>query len=71
VTADPLGELLRWETAGGAWRTLGSRDGEVTIALLRCDGGEQVGRIVSADPELAVYVGCRPSSDAGGADREA
>lgn len=47
---DPLGGLLRWETAGGAWRTLGWRDGEVTVALLRCDGDEEVGPIVSTDP---------------------
>jgi hypothetical protein len=29
---------------------MGSRDGEVTVALLRCDGDEEVGPIVSADP---------------------
>lgn len=60
---DPLGDLLRWEEAGGSWRVLTRGGGDVTVSLCRCDGGEEVDRIVSADPELAVYVTARPSSE--------
>jgi hypothetical protein len=61
--SDPLDDLLRWEQAGGSWRLL-DRGGEgVTVSLCRCDGGEEVDRIVSTDSELAVYVTARPSSE--------
>ena len=61
---DPLGDLFRWEEAGGSWRVLDrDHDGTVTVSLRRCDGGEEVDRIVSADRELAVYVSARPSSE--------
>jgi hypothetical protein len=61
--ADPLGELLRWEESGGTWSSVTGRDGAVTVSLCRCDGGEEVDRITSADRELAVYVAVRPSSE--------
>ena len=61
--SDPLGDLLRWENAGGSWRLLSHRDGEVCVSLCRCDGGEEVERIVSSDPELAIYVSARSSSE--------
>jgi hypothetical protein len=32
---------------------------EVTIALLRCDGGEEVDRFTSADPALLRFVESR------------
>lgn len=37
------------------------RDGgsEVTIALLRCDGGEEVDRFTSTDPVLLRFVAAR------------
>ena len=36
--------LRRWEEFGGTWRVddTGEATGEMVIALLRCDGGEQV-----------------------------
>jgi hypothetical protein len=56
VQTSDLETLLRWETAGGTWR-LGTRRGDtLTIALCRCDGGEEVDRLVSADPSLRAYV---------------
>jgi len=60
---DPLGELLRWETAGGSWHTEEGPAGQVTVVLCRCDGGEEVDRLVSDDPELCFYVHVRPSSE--------
>ncbi|CAM4067523.1 MULTISPECIES: hypothetical protein [Tsukamurella] len=52
----PLEELRRWEDSGGTWRVLRRGDDAVTVALLRCDGGEIVDRLESADPALRVYV---------------
>jgi hypothetical protein len=34
----------------------------VTVALFRCDGGEEVERFTSADPELLRFIGDRLSS---------
>ena len=51
-----LARLLRWEDAGGTWQLAGRRTDEVTVALCRCDGGEEVDRLVSADPDLIRYV---------------
>ena len=41
---DASAVLRRWEQFGGSWRVLddGEHSGEMVIALLRCDGGEQV-----------------------------
>src|SRR5690349_18195566 len=47
TTGEPSGstvpELLvalrRWQDAGGVWRVVDRRDGAVTVALCRCDGG--------------------------------
>jgi hypothetical protein len=54
-----LDVLLRWETAGGTWR-LDDRRGDpattVTVTLCRCDGGEELERIVSDAPDLIAYV---------------
>jgi hypothetical protein len=37
----------------------------VTVALLRCDGGEEVDRFTSDDPRLLDYIGERFSSTEG------
>ena len=53
---DDLAQLLRWEQFGAVWEVV-RRDREtVTVSLCRCDGGEEVARIVSDDPELVAYV---------------
>lgn len=41
--ADPTGALRRWEASGAVWRVVQRSGGEVAVALLTCDGGEQVG----------------------------
>ncbi|MGW0658585.1 hypothetical protein [Streptodolium elevatio] len=48
--------LRRWEDAGGVWRVAARRGGSVTVALCRCDGGEEAERLTSADPDLVAYV---------------
>ncbi len=61
MTASPLGleRLRRWEDAGGHWRVLVRGTGRVVVALERCDGGEEVDRFESAEPELLDYLAGR------------
>jgi len=47
-----LARLLRWEDAGGTWQVVGLGAGRASVALCRCDGGEEVERLTSSDPEL-------------------
>jgi hypothetical protein len=61
--ADDLEVLRRWEAGGATWRVLARLPGQLDIALLTCDAGEQVGRLVSSDPALQAYVGERSRSD--------
>jgi hypothetical protein len=63
--ADPdvVATLRRWEEAGGVWRVLARRPGTLTIALCRCDGGEEVDRLTSDSPDLIAYVGQRAGSE--------
>ncbi len=59
----PVEVLRRWEGAGAVWRLLSRRGDLVEIALLTCSAGEEVGRLVSADPDLLAFVGTRTSND--------
>jgi hypothetical protein len=62
---DPVEALRRWETFGAVWEVVQVDDEQVTVSLRRCDGGEEMGRIVSGDPRLRAYVGTpRPSEGA-------
>jgi hypothetical protein len=61
--AGPVAALQRWAELGAVWRVVGQgRDG-VTVALCRCDGGEEVERLTSADPALLTYLAGRSSSE--------
>ena len=44
------------------WHVLARRADTVTVALLRCDGGEEVERFTSDDPRLLEFIGERRSS---------
>ncbi len=59
----PLERLTRWERFGGSWRVLARDDSGLTISLRRCDGGEEVERIVSADSALVAFVGNRLTNE--------
>lgn len=63
ASAGALDRLLRWEQFGGSWRVLGRDAAGMTLSLRRCDGGEEVERLVSAEPALLAYVADRVSSD--------
>ena len=62
-SSTPVGRLRRWTAAGGAWAVVARTPGRVEVALLRCDGGEEVERLVSDDPGLLAFVAS--SSDGG------
>lgn len=48
--------LTRWRAAGGGWRVIAHTPTGLTVALLTCDGGEEMERIVSSDPSFVAYV---------------
>ncbi len=58
---NPVDTLVRWEDHGAVWRVVGRTASEVTVALCRCDGGEEVERLVSGDPDLLAFVDGRVS----------
>ncbi|KWX56587.1 hypothetical protein [Mycobacterium sp. NAZ190054] len=60
---DRVAELQRWVDAGAVWRVIGRTASEATVALLRCDGGEEAGRFTSSDPRLLAFLGDRASSE--------
>lgn len=62
----PVEVLRRWEASGAVWEVLGETADELTVALLTCDAGEEMGRLTSADPAVRAYVGGRRRSDEDG-----
>jgi hypothetical protein len=65
MDSDRVAELQRWEDAGAVWSVLARKKDRVTVALLRCDGGEEVDRFTSDDPRLLDYIGERFTSAEG------
>ncbi len=61
--AELVSVLSRWRESGAVWRVLGRRPSSVTVALLRCDGGEEVERLTSGDPLWVAYLDGRRSSE--------
>jgi hypothetical protein len=62
MDSNRVAELQRWEDSGAVWSVVSRRNGRVTVALLRCDGGEEVDRFTSDDPRLFDYIGERFNS---------
>lgn len=56
---DRVAELQRWQDAGAVWQVLARTDRGITVALLRCDGGEEMDRFTSDDPRLLEFIGDR------------
>lgn len=63
MSPDRVADLQRWEDSGAHWRVLTRTSNSITIALLRCDGGEEVDRFTSSDPRLLDFVGARNAGD--------
>ncbi|GAB3866739.1 hypothetical protein GCM10028801_39340 [Nocardioides maradonensis] len=51
TTSADLDRVLRWETAGGE-ATIVSEGAELVVALLRCDGGEEVDRFTTTEDDV-------------------
>ena len=62
VDRDLVAELRRWQDSGAVWQVVSRTHRNVTVALLRCDGGEEVDRISSDDPRLLAFIGERMDS---------
>ena len=60
--ADVEAALRRWEDAGGLWTVLARDAGTITVGLYRCDGGEEVDRIVTDELPLTQFLAGRSSS---------
>jgi hypothetical protein len=57
--------LSRWETHGGQWQVLAETEEWLTVGLVRCDGGEEMGRVTGTrTAELTAYLGGRTTSSA-------
>lgn len=53
TTADEArAALSRWIDSGGHWTVLAERGGTVTVALLTCDGGEEMDRVILQREDL-------------------
>ncbi|MCW2648384.1 MAG: hypothetical protein JWP07_4493 [Pseudonocardiales bacterium] len=59
---DRVAELQRWQDSGAVWEVISRKGRSVTVALLRCDGGEELERFTSDDPQLLEFIGDRLSS---------
>ena len=54
--------LQRWEDFGGVWRVLATDGHAATVSLCRCDGGEEVQRLTTQEPELVAWLSEHPES---------
>ncbi len=59
----PIEVLERWQSFGATWQVVARAEGSVTISLCRCDGGEEVQRLTSTNPELLGWLADRTSSE--------
>lgn len=57
--AELVETLERWEAHGAVWRVVHRGSDRVTVAMCRCDGGEEVERFTSDAPELLAFVAGR------------
>lgn len=62
MAEDRVADLQRWQDSGAVWEVRTRREGSVTVALLSCDGGEEVDMFTSEDPRLLAFIGSRRSS---------
>jgi hypothetical protein len=60
MAEDPVEALRRWTEFGAVWEVVHRTADQVTVSLCRCDGGEEVSRLVSSDPALIAYVDDAP-----------
>lgn len=51
------------EGRGGGWRVVARTPTTLTVALLTCDGGEEMDRIVSSDSTFVAHVGASSGNE--------
>ena len=59
---DLIAVLTRWQDAGAIWQVVVHSGSRATVALLRCDGGEEVERLTTAHPGTLRFLAGRSSS---------
>lgn len=67
MSADPpddLARVERWVEAGGTWELLARQGDTATLALCRCDGGEETDRLTTSDRRVLDYLLEHPESGA-------
>lgn len=58
--SEDLVRLRRWEDAGATWQVVAESPGRAVVALCRCDGGEEVERFTTTDPQALDHIArCR------------
>lgn len=57
--AELVAMLERWEAHGGTWQVVHRAADRVTVAMCRCDGGEELDRVTSDAPEVLALVAGR------------
>ncbi len=62
---DPVGVLQRWESSGATWRVVSRSEHRLAVSLCTCDGGEEMSRLESDDPDLIAFIGGRSSNEDG------
>jgi hypothetical protein len=60
---DLVPALLRWRDFGGVWRLITLNPQEASVALCRCDGGEEVERLGSSHPATLAFLAKHPNSE--------
>jgi|tagenome__1003787_1003787.scaffolds.fasta_scaffold20274399_2 hypothetical protein len=63
ASSPALERLRRWEAAGGGWHVVRIGTAGAMVQLERCDLGEAVDSISSADPAFLAHVRDHPASD--------
>jgi hypothetical protein len=63
MTVDRVAELKRWQDSGAVWEVISRHADTLTIALMRCDGGEEMDRFTSDDAQLRDFIGDRQSRE--------
>lgn len=56
-------KLERWQEFGGVWQVVAADTHEATVSMCRCDGGEEVERLTTRDPDLLRWLVDHPDSE--------
>jgi hypothetical protein len=60
---DVLASMQRWSDSGAVWRVVARSPDSISVALLSCDGAEEVDRLTSGDPAVLKFLAGRDSSE--------